>query len=88
MKTHKPLLPTLVRAGAPAGSHRRVRPAGTVRIRAMRGILVLAIVFAGLGAAALAWPVHGSAGLVHVSGHPAHGRGLAPSSTIFKPWMF
>lgn len=88
MKTHRPLLPTVVRAGAPAGSHRRVLSARTVRIRAVRGILVLALAFASVGAAALAWPVHGSAGSVHVSGHPAHGRGLVPSSAIFRPWMY
>ena len=95
METHRALWhvkPT----GRSLGSARREPSTGTARARAAHGILVPALVLAGLGAAAPASPGHGSAGHVHASAHqPADSLALSAGAdsmtscnTHSRPWMY
>jgi hypothetical protein len=85
MKTHRSSLHAIMRTGGSVGGIHRAPSKRTVRARAARGILVLALMLGGLGAAVLALPGHGSAGQVHVSVHqPADSHTL---SMAFRPWM-
>jgi len=97
MKTHRPLLHVIMRAGGSVSSARRESSTGTVRARAARGILVLALalVLGSLGAAASASPGHGSAGQVHAKAYQsAASLALSAADTMRsgrtrgKPWMW
>ncbi len=96
MKTHRSLWHVIMRAGGPVGSARHEPPRGTVRARATRGILVLALMLGSLGAAGLALPGHGSAGQAHAGVHqPAGGLILSAGaystssySAYYRPWMY
>ena len=79
MNTRRSLSHALPRVGESA-SARHARSAWSLRNRATRGILVLALAFASLGAAALAWPGHGSG---HAGHHHAVTRSFVP-----KTWMY
>jgi hypothetical protein len=93
MKTHSSLPDVTMRTGrSPGGAHRKTRKR-TVRSLAIRGILVLAIVSAGLSAAAPTLLGHGGAGHVHAVAHqPAGSRtSLAAndsSAPSYRPWMY
>jgi hypothetical protein len=96
MKTHRSLWHVLMRTDGAVGSHRREPSKGTVRARAQRGILVLALGLGGLGAAALTLPGHASAGHVHASTHQPAGRPVVSTATgsttsvkaVPRPWMY
>jgi hypothetical protein len=75
MKTHGSSWPFIMRIGGSVGGAHRATPKRAVRARATRGILVLALMLGGLGAAALALPAHGSASQAH------------NLSMILRPWM-
>jgi hypothetical protein len=88
---------TLRNASRPGGSHRRVPSAGIARMRALRGILVLALVLAaGLGVAVLALPGHGGvARPAHLTarqhaGHraPSTGVTVLTSKAVPRPFMY
>jgi len=95
MKNHSSLTHIKVRGGRTAGGAHRVPSTGIAHTWAMRGILLLAVTLSGLGAVALAWPGHVSAGHAQVSsqprGHsPAHPGGLhlMVSKAKPKPFMY
>jgi hypothetical protein len=96
MKTHRWLWHVIMRTGGSVGSALREPSTGTVRAWAARGIVVLALVLGGLGAAASASPGHGSAGHFQASAHqPADSPALSAaadskgSGHIKRlPWMF
>lgn len=95
MDTHRSLWHAVMQAaGSASGAHRAVAR-GTVRARAARRILVLALVLGGLGAAALTLPGHGSAGQAGASAHQRAARpGLSTaastitSNAVTRPWMY
>ena len=82
-------------ASRPAGGHRRARSARTVRIRALPGILALALALgAGLGAVMLTLPGHDGAHPAQVTARQQAGR-HAPSAGFTavtkaapKPFMY
>lgn len=92
--THRSLWHVIIRTcGAAGGAHSK-SARGTVRARAKIVILAFALVSGGLGAAALAWPVHGSSAVhthVHAVTHqpantsPGAGNTLSTSS---RPWIY
>ena len=85
MKTHRSSWYATMQTGGSVGGVHRAPSKRTVRARATRGILVLALMLGGLGAAVLALPGHGSAGQVHAIVHqPAH---RAVFSAYYRPWM-
>ncbi len=95
MKTQRSLWHVIMRTCG-LRSARREPSTGTVRVRATRGILVLALALGGLGAAVVALPGHGGTGRVPASSHhpadsPAASTG-ANSTTAFymapRPWMY
>jgi hypothetical protein len=97
MKTHRSLLHVIMRVGGSVSSARRETSTGTVRARAARGILVLALalVLGSLGAAASASPGHGSAGQVHASAYQSAASLALPAAgtvrsgrTGRRPWMW
>jgi hypothetical protein len=88
MKIQRPLSDVFVRGGGSVGSARRTLAAGTIRSRAMRAILVLALAFSSLGAGALAWSANGSADSAHVSGRLADGPAHAAEHARAMPWMY
>ncbi len=95
MKNHSSLRHITMQSGKTAGGAHRVPSAGIARTWAVRGILVLAVTLSGLGAVALAWPGHVSAGHARVTvqqrGHrPARPGGphLLVSKAKPKPFMF
>src|SRR6202012_1547712 len=56
-----------------AGSHRRARSAGTVRVRAVSGILAAALALGGgIAATVLAQPGHSGAHPAHVTARQTH----------------
>lgn len=76
-----------------AGSHRRARSTGTVRVRAVGGILAAALALGGgIAATVLAQPGHNSARPVHVTArqqahsHP-HRAGYTLTSAP-RPWIY
>jgi len=84
-----------MQAGGSAGGAHRGPSAGNSRIWMMRGILVLAVTLSGLGAVALAWPGHVSAGHAQVSSQPrGHSKArpgglhLMVSKVKPKPFMY
>jgi hypothetical protein len=84
---------SLRNAGRPGGSHRRAPSAGIVRIRVLRGILVLVLALAaGLGAAVLTLPGHGGSRPAQVSARQHHGSHAHPAIftavTAAKPKPF
>jgi len=93
MKTHRWLRRVIMRTSGWVGSAPREPATGTVRAWATRGILVLALVSGGLGAAASG---HGSAGHVQASAHqPADNLALSARAdsisfghTSRLPWMY
>ena len=95
MKNHRSLKHSMMQGGrAPGGAH-RAPSAGVARTRAIRGIAALVLTLSGLGAVALAWPGHVSAGHVQVSSQrrvhsPARHGGLQlmVNKTTPKPWMY
>ena len=96
MKTHRSLWHVRMRTNGAAGNHRREPSKETVRARAQRGILVLALALGGLGAAALTLPGHGSAGHVPASTHQPAGSHVHPTvagpttstKALTRPWMW
>jgi hypothetical protein len=96
MKTHRRLWHVIMRTSGSVGSASREPSTRTVRARATRGILVLALVLGGLGAAASALPGHVSTGHVQASAHqPADSLALSAAAasissgqTIRLPWMY
>jgi hypothetical protein len=95
MKNHSSLRHITMQGGKTAGGAHRVPSAGIAHSWAVRGILVLAVTLSGLGAVALAWPGHVSAGHAQVTaqhrGHrPARPGGLhlLVSKTKPKPFMY
>jgi hypothetical protein len=95
MKTHRSLWHVTLRTGGSVGSVRREPSRGTVRARATRGILVLALMLGSLGAAALALPGHGSAGHAASAHQPADSLALSAGAdsmssynTYRRPWMY
>ncbi len=87
MANHSSLRHSMARGRRPAGGAHRVPPAGIAHTWVIRGILVLAVTLSGLGAVALAWPGHVSAGHAQVTsqqrGHsPA--RPAAPQLMVSK----
>lgn len=96
MQAHRSLWHVIMRTAGSVRSARRECSMGMARSRATRGILVLALVLGGLGAAALAqW--HGVAGHVGASAHPPAdslalpaGADVMGSSVIGRglPWMY
>lgn len=72
MTTHRSLRYVIRRAPGSARGARGQIPAGTARARVTRGVLVPALVLAGLGLAAAASPGHGISGL-HWSAHQQAG---------------
>ena len=93
MKNHTSLRHMKVRGRRTAGGVHRVPSAGIAHTWALRGILVLAVTLSGLGAVALAWPGHVSAGHAQVSSQPrahsrAHPGGLHLMVSKVKPKPF
>ena len=93
MKNHTSLRHMKVRGRRTAGGAHRVPSARIAPTWALRGILVLAVTLGGLGAVALAWPGHVSAGHGQVSSQPrghsrAHPGGLHLMVTKVKPKPF
>jgi hypothetical protein len=96
MKTHGSLWHIIMRTGGSVGGTHRKPSTGTVRTRAMRGILVLALALGSLGAAVVALPGHGSTGRVPASSHqpadsPAASAGANSMSSykaVPRPWMY
>jgi hypothetical protein len=93
MKTHRWLRHVIMRISGSVGSAPRESSTGTVRAWARCGILVLALVLGGLGAAASG---HGSTGHVQASAHqPADSLALSANVgsissglTSRLPWMY
>jgi hypothetical protein len=86
MKTHRSSWLAIMQTGGSVGGVHRAPSKRTVRARATRGILVLALMLGSLGAAVLALPGHGSAGQAHASVyHPAHSVVL---SGYYRPWIY
>lgn len=93
MKTHRWLRHVIMRISGSVGSAPREPSTRTVRACARRGILVLALVLGGFGAAA---PGHGSAGHVQASAHQladnlalsADAGSISSGHTIRLPWMY
>lgn len=75
MNSHRSFLHVTMRTSGSAGGAHRIPSTGAVRAWAMRGIVVLALVLGGLGAAASASPGHGST-TSHVQSSP------------LRPWMY
>jgi hypothetical protein len=97
MKTYRSLWHVIMRTVGSVSSALRESSMGTARSRATRGILVLALLLGGLGAATLAMQAHGGAGHVHASaGKPADSRALPAGSDLMRssviarglPWMW
>lgn len=93
MKNHRSLRHTMTHGGRPAGGAHRSPTAGIAHTRAVRGILVLALTLGALGAVALSWPRHVSAGHTQVTSQqhahgPAHPRGPHLMVTKAKPQPF
>jgi hypothetical protein len=95
MKNHSSLRHITRPGGKTAGGAHRVPSAGIAHTWAMRGMLILAVALSGLGAVALAWPGHVSAGHARITvqqrGHrPARPGGLRllVSKAKPKPFMF
>jgi hypothetical protein len=93
MKNHTSLRHMKGRGGSAAGGAHRAPSAGIAHRWALRGILVLAVTLSGLGAVALAWPGHVSAGHAQVSSQPrghsrAHPGGLHLMVSKVKPKPF
>jgi hypothetical protein len=85
MKTHGSSRHATMQTGGSVGGTHRAPSKRTVRARATRGMLVLALMLGSLGVAVLALLVHGAAGQVHASVHrPANARTLS----IYRPWMY
>src|ERR1039457_3231003 len=86
MKTHRSSWHATMQTGGSVGGVHRAPSKRTVRARATRGILVLALMLGSLGAAVLALPGHGSAGQAHAGvHHPAHSVVL---SGYYRPWIY
>jgi hypothetical protein len=95
MKNHRSLRHSILQVGGLAGGTHRAPSAGIGRIRAMRGILVLALTLGSLGAVLLALPGHVSAGRARAGAQQsANGpdrsaaHHLALSKTTPKAWMY
>jgi hypothetical protein len=97
MKTYRSLWHVIMRTVGSVRSARRDSSMGTARSRGTRGILVLALVLGGLGAAVLASQARSGAGPVHASAHqPADSRALPAGTGIISsavigrrlPWMW
>ncbi len=85
----------MVPGGRTAGGAHRSPSTGIAHTRAMLGVLVLALTLSSLGAVALAWPGHVSAGHAQVSAQPrAHSRAhpgglhLMVNKSRPKPFMY
>jgi hypothetical protein len=95
MKTHRWLWHVIMRTSRSVGSAPSEPSTGTVRAWT-RGILILALVLGGLGAAASASPGHGSTGHVQASANqPADSLALSTDAesidsghTGISPWMY
>ena len=94
MKNHRSLRHSILQAGGLSGGAHRAPSTGIGRIRAMRGILVLALTLGSIGAVLLALPGHVSAGRGQATRQSASGpdrsaaHHLALSKTTPKAWMF
>jgi hypothetical protein len=93
MRAHKSLRHVIHRTTAPAGRAPTPPSAGTARVWATSGILALALLPGGLGAAAPAAHGHASAGRVHTTAHKAAGRHTASAGATLigpgsRPWMW
>jgi hypothetical protein len=89
MQTYLSLWHVTTRTGGPAGSARRRPSTGSVRARAKRGVLVLALLLGSLFVAAAVSSAHGSAGHVHVSAALSVSVGSVGSySNGANPWMY
>lgn len=95
MENHSPLRHIVMQGRGTAGGAHRVPRAGIAHPWALRGILVLALTLSGIGAVALAWPGHVSAGHARVTsqqhGHsPAHPAApqLMVSKAKPKPFIY
>jgi hypothetical protein len=83
MKTHRSSWHVIMQTGGSVGGVHRAPSKRTVRARATRGILVLALTLGGLSVAVLALLGHATAGQAHAGVHqPANSRPLA------GPWMY
>lgn len=95
MKNHRSLRHSTMHVARPAGGAHRSPPARIAHTRAVRGILVLALTLGALGAVALSWPRHVSAGHAqvtsqrhaHGSAHPG-GPHLMVTKAKPQPFMY
>lgn len=96
MKTYRSLWHVIMRTVGSVSSARRESSMGTARSRATRGILVLALLLGGLGAATLAMQAHGGAGHHASADKPADSHALPAGSDLMRssvigrglPWMW